>query len=88
MEIANEELSTETDKTNKTINEKISELENKITNNNKSTTKNSDNISDIKNTFDKISMKGGEDSSRENSDIIKINNSFKYVTLSSPYIYM
>ena len=68
LEAANEELSSETDKADKAINVKIGELENKISNNDKFTTTNSDNISELKNTLDNITRKGGEESSHEISD--------------------
>ena len=68
LESTNEELSSETDISDKVINSKISELEAKLSNKEKSTSTNCENISDIKKTLDNITMKGGEESSHEISD--------------------
>ena len=65
LESSNEEISLQSDRSKNETNAKIKELEAKISNTDKTTTTNSTNIEEIKNTLDNITRKSAEETSHE-----------------------
>ena len=65
LESSNEEFTLQSDKSENETNTKIKELEAKISNTDKTTTTNSTNIEEIKNTLDNITRKSAEETSHE-----------------------